>query len=189
MSLCVSGRPRKYYTSTRRPHHHNTKATEKPDYFGRDFITVIAHEPRHTTRRPPPKDPRGPGGSSYEHYDPKYNLYDEPHNVETEDQTEAPTRKVNTASSGSSVLLVVGIIVVVIIAIVLIILIVIKIRSKGDVRSKMAGAKERIETEAERPSGPSHGLPGIVPTKPLVTAPGNNNNNGGSSKPVKEWYV
>ena len=96
--------------------------------------------------------------SSYEHYDPKYNLYDEPHIVDVsidqskalfctsdqweafiltfdksqaEEQTEAPTKKVNTASSGSSSLLVVGIIIVVIIAVILIVLIIIKIRSKA----------------------------------------------------------
>ena len=51
---------------------------------------------------------------------------------QAEEQTEAPTKKVNTASSGSSSLLVIGIIIVVIIAVILIVLIIIKIRSKAE---------------------------------------------------------
>ena len=51
---------------------------------------------------------------------------------QAEEQTEAPTKKVNTASSGSSSLLVIGIVIVVIIAVILIILIIIKIRSKAE---------------------------------------------------------
>merc|ERR1712079_78635 len=130
------------------------------------------------------------GGKSYEHYDPKYNIYEEP-NIMEED-TEAPSgTKVNYAQSTSSTVLV--IVIVVIIAIVLIILIVFKMRTKAVVNYKVDESK-RLETE-ERPTAGT-GFP--QQPKPVLkggntsnsSSSGNNNNNGGSSsKPVKEWYV
>ena len=161
----------------------------------RKFVDNSTQDPVHTTHHPLPQVPGGPGGGpggkSYEHYDPKYNIYEEP-NIMEED-TEAPSgTKVNYAQSTSSTVLVIGIVIVVIIAIVLIILIVFKMRTKAVVNYKVDESK-RLETE-ERPTTGS-GFP--QQPKPVLkggntsnSSSGNNNNNGGSSsKPVKEWYV
>ena len=159
------------------------------------FVDSSTQDPVHTTHHPLPQVPGGPGGGpggrSYEHYDPKYNIYEEPNLME--EDTEPPSgTKVNYAQSTSSTVLVIGIVIVVIIAIVLIILIVFKMRTKAVVDYKVDESK-RLETE-ERPST-SHSFP--QQPKPVLkgvnsnnsNSNSNNNNNSGSSKPVKEWYV
>ena len=125
--------------------------------------------------------PKNSGGKSYEHYDPKYNIYEEPH---LEEETEAPREKVNHTPSSSSTILVIGIILVVIIAIILIIAIVFKMRTKSEVNSKVQQSKS-FQTETEERPSVSNGFH----QKPVVKSQNNNNTNGGSSKPVKEWYV
>ena len=135
--------------------------------------------------------PNSPGGKSYEHYDPKYNIYEEPQIIE--EDTEAPTRKVNYAKSKSSTILIIGIVVVVIIAIILIIIIVYKMRSKSEVNYKMDESKAALHLETEERPSISNGF--SSQQKPLIktgaTASNSNNNNssGSNSKPVKEWYV
>ena len=136
--------------------------------------------------------PNSPGGKSYEHYDPKYNIYEEPNIVE--DETEPPTKKVNHAQSSSSTLLLIGIVVVVIIAIALIIIIVFKMRTRSEVNQKVEESKSmQLETEERQSftngfhhqSGSKSGS--LKPGPTTATLASNNNNS--SSKPVKEWYV
>ena len=128
--------------------------------------------------------PKNSGGKSYEHYDPKYNIYQEP---EVEVETEPPGLiEVNYAQTRSSTILVIGIILVVIIAIILIIAIVFKMRTKSEVNQKVESKSFQVETE-ERPSSVSNGFH----QKPAVKSQNNNNTatSSSSSKPVKEWYV
>ena len=127
--------------------------------------------------------PKSSGGKSYEHYDQKYNIYEEP---QLEEETEAPRQKVDYAQSSSSTILVIGIISVVIIAIILIIAIVFKMRTRSEVNSKVEQSKS-FQTETEERPSVSNGFH----QKPVVKSQNNNNTNTntGSSKPVKEWYV
>jgi len=157
--------PRKYFTSTM--YHYRTHSPILED----DEDTYTPAGPGHPTYQPIPKVPRTPSGKSYENYDPKYNLYEDPEDYETESET--PTLRVNYASSTSSTILVIGIILVVIIAIILIIVIVLKMRTKDDVNYKVEESKS---FQTEEPSSVTNGF------HPKQTK---NNNN----KPVKEWYV
>ena len=126
--------------------------------------------------------PKNSGGKSYEHYDPKYNIYQDP---QLEVETEPPGLiEVNYAQTRSSTILVIGIILVVIIAILLIIAIVFKMRTKAEVKVEQSKSFQ-AETE-ERPSSVSNGFH----QKPAVRSQNNNNTaSTTSSKPVKEWYV
>ena len=126
--------------------------------------------------------PKNSGGKSYEHYDPKYNIYQDP---QLEVETEPPGLiEVNYAQTRSSTILVIGIILVVIIAILLIIAIVFKMRTKPEV--KVEQSKSFQAGTEERPSSVSNGFH----QKPAVKSQNNNNTaSTTSSKPVKEWYV
>ena len=163
--MIISDIPRKYFTSTK--YHYRTQPPILEDY--EDPYTSA--DPGHPTYQPIPKVPRTPSGKSYEKYDMKNNLYEDPEDYETESET--PTLRVNYATSTSSTLLVIGIILVVIIAIILIIVIVLKMRTKDDVNYKVEESKS---FQTEEPSSVTNGF------HPKQTK---NNNN----KPVKEWYV
>ena len=131
--------------------------------------------------------PKSSGGKSYEHYDPKYNIYQDP---QLEVETEPPGLiEVNYAQTRSSTILVIGIILVVIIAIILIIAIVFKMRTKSEVNQKVEQSKSFQGETEERPSSVSNGFH----QKPPVKSQNNNNTatttTSSSSKPVKEWYV
>ena len=162
--------------------------------FYDNFITIQNHHEIQTTSRSIPKGPKGPGGKSYEHYDPKYNIYEEPQIVEDELEDDTEILTINYAHSTSSTLLVVGIIVVVIIAIILIIIIVIKVRAKSEVNYKVEESKAlHLETEEIHVGASSGNGNGFQQQEQkAVSKVGNlasTNNNGSGSKPVKEWYV
>jgi len=143
-----------------------------------DYNDYMATPDQHPTYHTIPQVPRSPSGKSYENYDPKYNIYENPEDYEEEG---APTLRVNPpAVNNSSTLLIIGIILVVILAIILLIIIVIKIRAKDSAVLKVEESKSfSAETEA---IAPSSGFTATRNVKPTITT-------GTGSKPVKEWYV
>jgi hypothetical protein len=160
------------------------------------------------TPGPPPSQqmpPAGGSGRSYENYDPKYNIYENP------EETGGPSEAAEGGSDGagaagagtggsttgrvkyarpnvSGTLLVIGIICVVIIAIILIIVIVLKMRTTEEASLKVTESKSfQAEGEAVAASmaAGAAGTTGASNGLHKAAARTSNNNN----KPVKEWYV
>ena len=177
-------------------------AAQNPEY-DQIYLPEDFGYPDVTGGPPPPVQqmpPAGSGGRSYENYDPKYNIYENPEEEAAVDggvddvaggvgSGGSPTGRVKYARPNvSGTLLVIGIICVVIIAIILIIVIVLKMRTTEEASLKVTESKSfqaegevgvAATTSAVSTTGATNG---VHSTKVVRTS---NNNN----KPVKEWYV
>jgi hypothetical protein len=193
-----------------------TGAAQNPEYdqiyLPEDFgYPDINNGGMSLTPGPPPSQqmpPAGGSGRSYENYDPKYNIYENPE--ETGGPSEAgdvgtdaggvagagtggsTTGRVKYARPNvSGTLLVIGIICVVIIAIILIIVIVLKMRTTEEASMKVTESKS-FQAEGEAVAASMAAAAAGATAAPAAsnglhkaaTRTSNNNN-----KPVKEWYV
>ncbi|XP_023324977.1 neurexin-1 [Eurytemora carolleeae] len=152
------------------PYYPDTTTQEPLDQIYQPEYPIYPGEPPTY----PPTQYHPTNGRSYENYDQKYNIYENPEEQEPGDN---PREKIHHNKAGINIpgtLLIIGIVFVILIAIILIIVIVFKMRTHSEASVKVVESK----SYSVDPSTPP--VLSSTQVKPVKT-----NNN----KPVKEWYV